>query len=287
MEMALRNTVNARQGKTLLMEGASGTGKTRLLAEAIDMATSNGFSVVKGTLDVPGSENRLVLSLLLTQLSRQSISENGCRAMAVASPVKEVTTWLLGVLKHGPVLVVLDDLDGADASTLLALCDLIANLDTCPIVWIMALRPERDSISYGPMETHLTRLRAERIPELGPLSSGAVTQLVADCLGAVPDPAIVALAEGVGNMPGAVIELVHGLVQDGDLRIVDGTVHLRFASAAGISVAARALEVPRRFAAIVHRSLRSLSPFTKKALKLAAVLGTSFTPKDLSRMLDE
>jgi DNA-binding CsgD family transcriptional regulator/tetratricopeptide (TPR) repeat protein len=287
IETAFQNAADARQRKILLLAGAPGSGKTRLLAEAIDIAIINGFSVINGTLGFPGSENRPALSLLLTQLSRPGISENGFRAMAVTSPGKEVRTWLLGVLKCGPVLVALDDLHLVDASTLLALCDLITDLSTYPIVWIMAFRSERDSISYGPMETHLTRLRAERIPELGPLSSDAVTQLVADCLGAIPDPTIVALAEGVGGMPGAVIELVHGLAQDGDLRVGDGTAHLKLSCSAGMSMTAGALDVPRRFAAMIHRSLQSLSPFTKKALKLAAVLGTSFAPKDLSKMLDE
>lgn len=287
VETALRNTADTRRGKVLLMEGVPGAGKTSLLVEAIDMAMSNGFAVVKGVLGIPGSGNRLVLSLVSSRFSGPGVSENGSHAPAVAFPVKEVRTWLLGVLKRGPVLVALDDVHWVDASTLLALCELIANLNAYPIIWVMAFSSERDGMPYGPMGIHLARLRAEQIPELGPLSSDAVTQLVADCLGAIPDPSIVALAEGVGSMPRAVIELVHGLVQDGDLRVVDGTAHLKFAFPAGISMPVGVLEVPRRFAVVVHQSLQSLSPFTRKALKLAAVLGTSFTPKDLSRMLDE
>ncbi len=283
---ALRNVVDARRGKILLVEGAPGAGKTRLLVEAIDIAISNGFSVVNGVSGVPGSENHLTLSLSPARLSGPGVSKNDFRTMVVAFPVKEVRAWLLGVLKYGPVLVALDDLHWADASTMLALGELIANLDTYQIVWIMAFSSERDSISYGPMGSNLARLRAARIQELDPLSSDVVTQLVADCLGAIPDPAIVALAEGVGSLPRAVIELMHGLDQDGDLRVVDGTAHLKLASPTGMSNAG-ALEVPRRFAATIHRSLQSLSPFTKKTLKLAAVLGTSFTPRDLSRMLDE
>jgi DNA-binding CsgD family transcriptional regulator/tetratricopeptide (TPR) repeat protein len=258
-----------------------------LLAEAIDIAISNGFRVVNGVSGVPGSENRLALSLSPPQFSRPGVSENGCRAMVVAFPVKQIRTWLLGVLEQGPILVALDDLHRADANTLLALCDLAINLSAYPIGWIMVFDSELDGISRGPTRIHCPRLRVERIQELEPLSSDAVTQLVADCLGAVPDPTIVALAEGVSSMPRAVIELVHGLAQDGDLRVLDGTAHLTLTSPADRSTAAGAQEVPRRFAATVDRSLQSLSPFTKKALKLAAVLGISFTPKNLSRMLDE
>jgi DNA-binding CsgD family transcriptional regulator/tetratricopeptide (TPR) repeat protein len=284
---ALRDVAEARQSKILLMEGAPGAGKTRLLVEMIDIAISNGFSVVNGASGIPGSDNRLALSLYPAQISRSSISENGCRAAVIAFPVKDVRAWLLGVLKHGPVLVALDDLHWADANTLLALSDLITNLNTYQIVWIIAFSSEQNNISHGQLEIHLARLRAERIQKLDPLCNGSVAQLVADCLGAIPDPAIVALAEGVGSMPHAVIELVHGLAQDGELQIVDGTAQLKLASSAGMSMTAGALTVPKRFAAMIHRSLQSLSPFTKKALKLAAVLGTSFTPIDLSRMLDE
>jgi DNA-binding CsgD family transcriptional regulator/nucleoside-triphosphatase THEP1 len=287
IETALRDAADARKGKILLVEGAPGAGKTRLLVEAIDIAIRNGFSVVNGVASVPGSENRLALMLSPAQLVTPGTPENGCRAMAVAFPVKEVRVWLLEVLKRGPALVALDDLHLADASTLPALCDLIANLNAYPIVWIMASSSERDGIVYRSIENQLTRLRAERVQELDPLSSCAVTQLVADCLGANPDPAIVALAEGVGSMPRAVIELVRGLAQDGDLQVVDGIARLKLASPAGMSMTAGALDVPRRFAATAHRSLQALSPFTRKVLKLAAVLGISFTPKHLARMLDE
>ncbi|MGH3692946.1 MAG: helix-turn-helix transcriptional regulator [Pseudonocardiaceae bacterium] len=287
IKTALRDAADARRSKVLLVEGAPGAGKTRLLAEAIDIAIGDGFLVVNGVLDVPGSKNCLVLSLPPLQLSRLGISENGHRAMAVAAPDREARTWLLGVLKHGPALVALDDLHWADPSALLALYDLIANTNTCPIVWIIALTSERYGMSYGPVEIHLARLGVERIQELDPLSGGAVTQLVADCLGAIPDPAVVALAEGVGSLPRAVIELIHGLAQDGDLKVVDGTAYLKLTSPADMSMTAGSPAVPKRFAATVHRRLRSFSPSTKKALKMAAMLGASFTPTDLSRMLDE
>ncbi len=287
IEAALQDVAAARQSKILLMEGAPGSGKTRLLVEAINMATSNGFSVVNGSPGVPGSENHLALNLSPAQLSRTATSENDFRAAVVKFPAKDVRTWLLGVLQHGPALVALDDLHWSDASTLLALCDLITNLNTYPIAWIMTFSSERNNISHAPLEIHLARLRTERIQELDPLSSGAVAQLVADCLSAIPDPAIVALAEGVGSIPRAVIELVRGLTLDGELQIMDGTAHLKLTSPASMSMTAGALKIPRRFAAMIHRSFQSLSPFTKKALKLAAVLGTSFTPMDLSRMLDE
>jgi DNA-binding CsgD family transcriptional regulator/tetratricopeptide (TPR) repeat protein len=287
IEAALGDAANTRQSKILLMEGASGAGKTRLLVEVIDMAISNGFSVVNGASGVPGSDNRIALSISPTQDSRSSTSENDCRTPVITFPVKDVRAWLLGVLRHGPVLVTLDDLHWADANTLLALYELITNLNTYQIVWVMAFNSKQKNISHEPLEIHLDRLRGERIPELDPLSNDAVAQLVADCLGAIPDPAIVALAEGVGGMPRAVIELVHGLAQDGELQLVDGTAQLTLASSAGMCMTAEALKVPRRFAAMIHRSLQSISPFTKKALKLAAVLGTSFTPMDLSRMLDE
>jgi DNA-binding CsgD family transcriptional regulator len=276
-----------RRRKILALEGAPGSGKTRLLIEAAEIADRNGFTVV---ICVPGgssSENRLIPRLSSSEISRPGTSRNNHRPIFLTSPVGEIKSWFVDIGRNCPVFVVFDDLHLIDPTSLSLLGDLIANLHAHPIAWMMAWCVERESIPCGPVEMQLARFRAELIPKLEPLSSCAVAQVVSDCLGAIPDPAIVALAEGVGAMPGPVIDLVHGLIQDGDLRIVDGTAHLNPVSAASTAGNGACPEVPKRFVAAVNRQLYSLSPFTKKALKLAAVLGSSFAPKNLSMMLGE
>lgn len=287
IELSLQNAIDARRRKVLLVEGAPGSGKTRLLVEASEIAVQIGFSVVNGVPGNPGSESHLALNFFSTRFSRPGTSEQSGHPNFVTSPTKEMKARLLNIARNGPLLVAIDDLHAIDATSLTLLCELMASVHTLPITWLIAFRSEHESMSFGPIEMQFAKFKAELISKLEPLSADAVAQLVSDCLDAIPDPAIVALAEGVGSMPGAVIDLVHGLVQDGDLQILDGAAHLNSDTAASIQKSGSCPEVPRRFAATVNRRLQSLSPLTKKTLKLAAVLGTSFAPKDLSMMLDE
>ncbi|GAA5161239.1 LuxR family transcriptional regulator [Pseudonocardia eucalypti] len=271
----------------LLGEGGSGVGKTSLLAEAIDIGVKGGFSAVEGVAGARGSEAGLALGVSARNTSNTGIVGHGHRALITTSGLKEVKIWLLGLIKRGPVLVTIDDLHLFDTSILTALSRLIMSLGNCSIVWMVMSNPERDGVDYDLRVAQFTRLGADRIQNLGPLSRDAVTQLMTDCLGAVPDPAVIELAEGVGSAPRTVIELAHGLVQDGDLQVGDGTARLTAASAVPGLAAAGAPGAPRRFVAMVHRRLEPLSASAKKALKVAAVLGPTFSPRDLSTMLDE
>ena len=155
---------------------------------------------------------------------------------------------------------------------------------------MLVFGPEEPGLGQQPADLVCGRFRVDRMPKLEALSGEPLAQLVADHLGAVPDPDIVALAEGVGGNPRAVIELVRGLVEDGDVYVVDGRARLEefpveaTGSCGRIRVPA---PVPARFTTMVRRNLRSLSPLTTNVLKLAAILGSPFAPMDLAVMLDK
>src|SRR5262245_34673346 len=93
IEMALQEVVENRQSKILLLEGASGSGKTRLLAEADEMAIKNGFSVINGGSGDRGSGNNIVLTLSSVRISNTGIPEGDSTVMVVPSPGKDVRTW--------------------------------------------------------------------------------------------------------------------------------------------------------------------------------------------------
>ncbi len=212
-------------------------------------------------------------------------------------------------------LVVFDDLHRAGPSALTALSDLIVTFRTRPVVWLLAFTSDRppargpawdpagdpdggamrDTAPYDPVRACVGGLRdrilVEAVRELGPLSGDALTRLVTDCTGAVPDPALLALAECVGGTPRAVIELMRGLVEDGDVHVVDGLSRIVHGTAPGRIPAGGGVRlpapVPKRFSAWVRRDLRSLSESTLRALRLAAVLGSPFAPEDLSTLLGQ
>ncbi|MEI5527696.1 LuxR C-terminal-related transcriptional regulator [Streptomyces brasiliscabiei] len=264
----LRSVAGTRRSRVLVVEALPGAGKTRLLMEAVRIAERRGFTIVKGV-----SVSAEVTAEAAIEVARERLRHGG---------------------EQAGTFVVLDDLHLTDDSTLTALCDLVTARSGRPVLWLLAFSLARGSAAFEPLKTFLARTRGrlpvESVREMGPLPSDALTQLVTDCAGAVPDPALLALADSVNDTPHAVIELVRGLVEDGDLSVVDGTARLRsgtLASAPAVAGVRSPEAVPKRFSALIQKDLRSLSAPTERALRLAAVLGSPFEPEDLSALLGE
>ena len=138
-------------GAVVLVEGAAGMGKSRLLVELAEMARQLSISVGSGEAD-PG-DKVVQMSVLMEALfgGPLPILERGSLGDAHASP--EQRYWLLQDLEalleeaalKAPLLVCLDDLQWADSGTAAALRALPARLATVPIGWAIALRPGQGS----------------------------------------------------------------------------------------------------------------------------------------------
>ncbi|WP_238161011.1 LuxR family transcriptional regulator [Kribbella antibiotica] len=260
MSMLLYGVTPTQRSKVLLVEGAPGIGKTRLLMEAAAIAERKGFAVASG----------------------------------VPAEIGETRTWLGKDAKRLPTMVALDDLQLASCSSLAELCDLIVASSDRPILWLLAFTSDRDTGQNESLKTSLGKLRGrvpvEPLRDLEPLSGDALAQLVADLTGAVPSPALLALADSLNGTPRAVIDLVQELMTDGDICTVDGTSRLQpdshSAAPAGLDVCTPP-PVPKRFSTLMQEDLRSLSAPTMTALRLAAVLGSPCAPEDLSALLGE
>ncbi|WP_225094719.1 LuxR family transcriptional regulator [Streptomyces sp. CoH27] len=291
---SLHTVANTRRSKVLLVEARPGAGKTRLLVEAVTLAGANGFSVVGGVPCGSGATTRAAPVPAAAHPPASGAVEDGFHTPRASFAIEAARALLRTKAEQVRTVVTLDDLHLADVPDLAVLCDLVAGLSGRPILWLLAFTPDRGATPYASVLTCLGKLRGrlpvEHLRELGPLSGDALGQLVADCAGNVPEPALLALAESVNDTPRAVIELVRGLVEDGDLCVVDGTSRLRPGSAddtpGGTGVCLPA-PVPRRFSTMVQKDLRTLSDITIRALRLAAVLGSPFAPEDLSALLGE
>ncbi|MDH2387880.1 LuxR C-terminal-related transcriptional regulator [Streptomyces sp. HNM0663] len=284
----------ARRSKVLLVEAAPGAGKTRLLLEAAAVAGRNGFAVVNGVPATPDATPKTAPATAGTHAHAPGAAEGGFHSPSTPSAIEAVRAWLRNAQENVRAVVVLDDLHLANLPTLTALCDLVAAVRGRPILWLLAFTPDRDTMPYDPVQSCLAKLRGrlpvEPLHPLGPLSGDALKHLVADCTGAAPGPVLLALAESVNSTPGTVLELLRGLMDDGDICIVDGASRLQpglpGSAPARVGVCVPA-SVPERFSALIQQDLRSLSEPTLRALRLAAVLGSPFTPEDLSAMLGE
>ncbi|MCP2242582.1 regulatory protein, luxR family [Lentzea aerocolonigenes] len=174
----------------VLVDGAAGTGKTRLLAEVATIAARRGFAVAT-------AQDELDQPFLLARLAERE--------------------------PDGPALVVLDDLHLAEPGTLAALRALLPASSHEKVVWLLARRTGEgaDRLFAAALARGAVRI------ELRPFTDDVVADLVADLCGGVPDHDLRALASTAQGNPAELIGLVEALKEDGQLAITAGRASLR------------------------------------------------------------
>src|SRR6478736_5686434 len=215
----------------VVVEGAAGMGKSRLLAEVAAIARSLGIRVGRSAADP--SEKVVELATLLAALfdGTEPLLEPGELTTLHARP--EQRFWLMRDLQQlleraaleSPLLISIDDSHWADGGTVAALRALPMRLMGLPIAWVIALRSPRE---VTPLVHALERLKQEgaRTIVLGPLAGDAVEQLAADILHAEPDQSILKVLAEAGGSPFLVVETLLGLQEEERIRVVDGHADL-------------------------------------------------------------
>jgi DNA-binding CsgD family transcriptional regulator len=265
-------------GAVVIVEGAAGMGKSRLLAEVSAIAHSLGIRVGSSAADP--SETVVELAVLLAALfdGADPLLDDSGLAGLHAQP--EQRFWLLRDLQQlleraaleSPLLISIDDAHWVDGGTTAAIRTLPMRLVGLPIAWLVALRPPREST---PLVHALEQLKENgaRTIDLGPLDERAIAQLATDVLAAQPDQSILEqLAEADGN-PFLVVETVLGLREENRIRLVDGRAELIDN------------QLPRRVQQKMRERLGRLSDEASDAVTVAASLGRTFTFDELARTL--
>ncbi|MFI6099858.1 LuxR C-terminal-related transcriptional regulator [Lentzea sp. NPDC051213] len=174
----------------VLVDGAAGTGKTRLLAEIAVVAARRGFEVAT-------AQDELEQPFLLARLAERE--------------------------PDGPTLVVLDDLHLAEPATLAALRALLPASTHEKVVWLLARRRGEGSDRLFAAAAARGALRIE----LRPLPDSVVAELVADLAGGIPDHDLRALASTAQGNPAALNSLFHALREDGQIEVAAEHASLR------------------------------------------------------------
>ena len=277
-------------GCTLLIEGEAGIGKTSLLEEALGTAGRLGLEVLQATADELERRrpfgaiidclgiDRAAVDARRAEIARileEVPSPIGWEPLAVGAQgefrvVEAVLTLVEELSTQRPLVVVIDDLQWADPSTMLVLHRLGRSARRLPVMLLCACRPLPRPPDLERLVTSLTDQRAGRIV-LGPLDDQAVAALVETLVGAAPGPRLLRQVAGAGGNPLFVTELVGGLADGGSLQsAADGRVDV---AGAGVP--------PSLTITILHR-LSFLPQRTLDVLRVASVIGISFTVGELS-----
>jgi DNA-binding CsgD family transcriptional regulator len=271
--------LRAGLGTVILIEGAAGMGKSRLISEGVRMARRLSMPVGMGGAEPTGSMAELAPLLGALFDGPQPLLDRG--ALGRLRSESEQRYWLLQDLQalleraamDGPLLICLDDLQWADSGTAAALRALPPRLASLPVGWLLALRPDQGPAPLRRAVDELARDGAAKLV-LAPLTQAAVAQVAADIVQAQPDQALLRMVEDAGGNPFLLVELLLGLRQEQLVRIQSGQATL---------VASR---LPDRVRSSMRERLARMSESARQVAIVAASLGRVFSFAELATMLD-
>jgi hypothetical protein len=169
---------------------------------------------------------------LLTALARSDppvLFDPDLARLRAAGHPREIEEFLRATFEaqaaRHPLAISIDDLQWADHTTLFLLARLPPALFSVPILWLLA---SRSSAAAPPLQSALSRLAdagAVRVG-LGPLDADSAVAVAADLLGGHPDRVLAGLLEQAGGNPFYLVELVHALKSDGQMRVRRRTAEL-------------------------------------------------------------
>ncbi len=273
-------------GSVALIRGEPGIGKTRLLEAASARASELGFAVAWGRAWELGSAPvywpfiEALRALFERPEGRDEIAAHLCRLLPELDPrsacgaaprLANADTFQLCDLVRGyleaaaarePVLLVLDDLHAADASSL-ALAEFVARRAGGMRLVLLASHRDVEARRTPEQEAAFARLsRTGRA--LAPARLG------------LPEVERLVLAE-LGAAPRETVQLIHR-TSEGNPLFVHELVRLVQARGAGSSAASGAgsSAVPAGIRAVIRERLSLLMPATVALLQAAAVVGREF-----------
>src|SRR5882724_10265047 len=273
------------RGRVLLVGGEPGIGKTRFVEAAVGEATTLGFAVAVGACDPyagtpeywpwrqvhralatpEGSEPLAPTAplLLVGELASASNGPGGAPDQRRFLLFDSAARALVRRTRRQPVLLVLEDLQWADRSSLLLLEFLAPRLRSAAIVLLATYR-DLDVIPDHPLYAALAAVsrhpHTQRLVLRG-LEPDALARFVAATAGLLPSaPVVEAMLRDTGGNPFFVSEVVRLLASEGQLERLT-------AEASG------PLGVPPSVREVIGQRLARLSPAARDLLDLSATIG--------------
>ncbi|MDH3755382.1 MAG: AAA family ATPase, partial [Acidimicrobiia bacterium] len=277
-------------GSVVVIEGEAGIGKSHLLAAAMRSAERAGFATFHGRAEefelgrpfgalidafdlrssTPPPESDDLRRLLFADGLGPSIDAQHFRFQIVDAIVDTVEQ----LSRAGPTALVLDDLQWADPTTLLALGSVARRVGTLPVVVVAATRPYDLTSDLSRLVDRLVGDGHGHLP-LDGLDPDAVAEIATQLVGSRPGPRLLEQAARAGGNPFFLIQLLSSLREEGEIVAGDdGTAEYRGEA------------LPRQLRATVERRLGRLSNEAHEVLRVGAVLGSSFPISPVAEVLD-
>ncbi len=290
---AIRHALRDRHGTHLLViEGAPGIGKTRLLEEAASAAAVGGARVLRARgseleRELPFGVMRQLLEPVLRGLPEgdRAALLDGDAALAVPAldvrPTHEIVDafavlaglyWLIaGIASAEPLVLCVDDVHWADEPSLRALAYLLARLDGVDAQLCVALRPHEPGAEEAVIAEIVNAPRAA-VVRPAPLDREAATALVRARLDPAADAAFCAACQATtqGN-PLLLCELSRELADRG--------VQPTAAAAATVDEV-----IPRGIAPAVLRRVHRVHPQASSVAGAVAILGDGAEPGHVAEL---
>jgi tetratricopeptide (TPR) repeat protein len=289
-------------GSLVMLGGGSGVGKTRLAMEMAEYASQLGFRCSVGRCYereepfpylpfVEILESNLAQAASLEDFRRQ-MGDNASELAQLAPSLRRVfpdipqpmnlppaqrrrymfqsiSDALWRWARKCPKVLILDDLQWADESTLALLIHLASRVEKLPLVIIGTYRDSENNPALVRTLEELIRLHIRPV-KLGGLSKDAVARMLYVLIQQQPPESLVSLIfeESQGN-PFFVEEVYRHLIEDG--KVLDAAGQFR------TDIKIDEIDVPENVRLIIGRRLERLDENETRVLAAAAVIGRSFS----------
>ncbi len=261
----LTKDVASGRGAAVWLTGESGIGKSTLISAGLAEAEHDGCRVYSAILHE--QSGMFPLHCLIDAFGRRSSVET----RTVDEARRRLAELVRQSIMESPTVLVVDDAQWADTSSLAVLSRLALAVEQVPLLLVVAARSVPQRAEVDALRRTLVAGGAAAI-ELGPLADDDVALMAARQLGQAPGPMLRRLLDAAGGNPRYVRALVEAVELEPGIQRRDGV--------ADTSVQLAGL--PATLASAMCRRLQFLAGPTIAVLRIAAVLGRSFASAELA-----
>jgi class 3 adenylate cyclase/tetratricopeptide (TPR) repeat protein len=230
---------------------------------------------------LPGGDIPFLEAMLAVESEESAKVVMGYQGDALTRRMIDATRgFLCGLAAANPLVIVFDDLHWADEASL-QLLQAVADLSTShPILFVCMLRPDQDAASWSSIQEIGEKLREDfHSMTLAPLQTEQTNALLENLLGRQGLPASIRdiiIAKAEGN-PFFVEEIIRSLIETRQI-IRENSYWRAVSDSANIAL-------PNTLRGVLSARIDRLPEISKYVLQNAAVVGRSFDPRVLRRLI--